>query len=111
MELRSKREGQIKSMQPPQYPNTVDKQQQERRRQVNEYFGRADSEVDPSMVQLHRQWITLNFQSSVAEVFVQALNLYIANTSVEKLAHVMGCDPEEAAALKGEQDLLKQYDL
>lgn len=111
VELRSKRDGQIKFMQPPQYPSTVDKQQQERRRQINEYFGRADNEVDPSLVQLHRQWITLNFQSNVAEVFVQALNLYIANTPAEKLARVMGCDPEEAAALKDEQDLLEQYDL
>lgn len=111
VELRSKRDGQIKFMQPPQYPSTVDKQQQERRRQVNEYFGRADNEVDPSLVQLHRQWITLNFQASVAEVFVQALNLYLANTDAEKLARVMGCEVEEAAALKDEQDLLEQYDL
>lgn len=111
VELRSKRDGQIKFMQPPAYPSTVDKQQQERRRQINEYFGRADAEVDPGLVQLHRQWITLNFQANVAEVFVQALNLYIANTSAEKLARVIGCEPEEAAELKAEQDLLEQYDL
>ena len=110
-ELRSKRDGQIKFMQMPPYPSTTDKQQQVRRRQINEYFGRADAEVDPSLVQLHRQWITLNFQANVAEVFVQALNLYIANSSPEKLARIMGCDPEEAAELKNQQDLLEQYDL
>jgi len=87
-ELQAKRDGDYKWLQPPAYPATVVKMLDTKRRTVNEYFGRADPEGDPQLVQLHQQFKTLWWLVNMAEVYKQVIQLAQQYMSDEKLARV-----------------------
>jgi hypothetical protein len=90
--IKEDRPGDVRWMEPPQYPVGNDKQQQEIRSWVNEYFGRMAEGVMPTLMQLHQTGMTTLFLASLADVFTQMIQLCQQYMPEEELEQITGDD-------------------
>jgi hypothetical protein len=90
--IKEDRPGDVKWMEPPQYPVGNDKQTQEIRMWVNEYFGRMAEGVTPTLMQLHQTGMTTLFLASLSDAFTQVLQLCQQYMPEEELAQITGDD-------------------
>ena len=90
--IKEDRPGDITWMQPPQYPMGNDKQQEEIRRRVDEYFGRISQNVPPMLTQLHQAGMVMFFLANLADALTQLLQLCQQYMSQEELALITGDD-------------------
>ena len=67
-EIPLKRDGDVKWMQPPAYPSTVDAMMKEVRRQVDEYYGRSNDAVPQDLVNLLRQFKVMWWLANLREL-------------------------------------------
>jgi hypothetical protein len=108
-ELQVKRDGQIKWMQPPQYPGTVNNMMQEVSRQLNEYYGRPDKDVSPDLVALHRDFKVLWWLMNVREVMVQIMQLFQQFATDDILKRITNRDGDQL--IKSTDEIQGQFDL
>jgi hypothetical protein len=90
--IKEDRPGDVRWMEPPQYPIGNDKQQEEVRRRVNEYFGRMAEGVLPTLVQLHQTGMTMVFLASLGDALTQVLQLCQQYMDEDELALITGDD-------------------
>ncbi len=90
--IKEDRPGDVRWMEPPQYPQGNDSQQKEIRRRVDEYFGRVSAEIPPLLTQLHQTGMVMNFLASLGDALTQVLQLCQQYMSDEELAQVTGDD-------------------
>lgn len=90
--IKEDRPGDVRWMEPPAYPEGNDKQQEEIRRWVNEYFGRMAEGVLPMLMQLHQTGMTTLFLASLGDGLKQVLQLCQQYMDDEELAQVTGDD-------------------
>lgn len=91
-QIKEDRPGDVRYMQPPQYPAGNDKQQAEIRRRVDEYFGRIAAEIPALLTQLHQGGLVLQFLTSLSDAMKQLLQLCQQYLSDEELAQITGED-------------------
>ncbi len=90
--IKEDRPGDVNWMQPPQYPAGNDKQQEEIRRRVDEFWGRVSTSVMPVLTQLHQLGMTTLFLASLTDALTQLLQLCQQYLSDEELAMITGDD-------------------
>jgi hypothetical protein len=108
-ELQVKREGQIKWMQPPQYPATVDNMLKEIQRQVDQYFGRSADGVPPDLVALHRDFKVMWWLMNVREVMIQLMQLFQQFASDDLLRRITNRDGDQL--IKSVEEIQGQFDM
>lgn len=112
--IKEDRPGDVSWMQPPQYPAGNDKQQQEIRRRVNEYFGRISTDVPAMLTQLHQTGMVSNFLVNLTDTLVQLMQLCQQYMSDEDLALITGDDKQpiarERADIQGQFNLELSFD-
>lgn len=109
VELQTKRDGDIKWLNPPQYPIVIDKMYELAKRHGDEYFGRPAEGVPESTVQLHRQFKVLWWLVNLREVYRQILQLaqqYLPDSILARVTNVQG-----EAILRSREEIQGQFDL
>ncbi len=111
-ENKVRRGGEIKPIQVGQYPASALKMAKELRRDANEYFGRADPEGDPGLVQIYREFLVLWVLSSLADVWKMVLQCVQDYMSPELFARIAGAEDEEVSrdAIRGSFDIRLEFD-
>jgi hypothetical protein len=113
-ELQAKRDGDYKWMQPPAFPATVVKMLETKRRDINEYFGRGAVDVDPQLVEMHRQYKALWWLANMAEVYRQVLQLaqqWMPDETLQRITNQAG-EPmiRSREEIQGQFDISIQFD-
>jgi hypothetical protein len=90
--IKEDRPGDVTYMQPPEYPQGNERQQEEVRRRVDEYWGRISENVAPMLTQLHQTGIALNFLTNLTDALTQVLQLCQQYISDEELQMICGDD-------------------
>jgi hypothetical protein len=108
-ELPVKRDGQIKWMQPPQYPGTVDNMMKELTRQLDEYFGRPTKDANPDLVALHRDFKVMWWLMNVREVLTQIMQLFQQFATDDVLKRITNRDGDQL--IKSADEIRGQFDL
>lgn len=91
-EIEQDRPDQFKFMDSPDYPSAADKYLRERRRMLNEYWGRVDAETNPNetMATLAQQDSVDEFLTSLADVFQLCVQLCQQFMTDEQIARIVG---------------------
>lgn len=105
--IKEDRPGDVNWMQPPQYPAGNDKQQEEIRRRVDEYFGRISEHVPPMLTQLHQTGMVMNFLTNLADALSQLLQLCQQYISDEDLQMIT--DDQGAAIARSREDIQGKF--
>jgi hypothetical protein len=108
-ELQAKRDGDYKFMQPPVYPATIGKMIKELNRQVDEYFGRTNPEVNPETVALQKEFKVIWWLSNVREILMQIWALcqqYMPDDVLQRITNAQGQNVARSV-----EDIQGQYDL
>jgi hypothetical protein len=108
-ELQAKRDGDYKWMDPPQYPQTIDKMLNELRRQFDEYHGRANEEVSTELVTLHNEFKVMWWLANLREILTQLLQLcqqFMSDETVQRVTNAEG-----VSVLRTREDIQGQFDL
>lgn len=90
--IKEDRPGDITYMEGAQYPLGNEKQQEEIRRRVDEYWGRISEKIPPVLTQLHQLGSTTLFLANLTDAFTQLLQLCQQYISDEELAMIAGED-------------------
>lgn len=114
-QLKERRPGEYSWMPPPEFPSVAKEQVQETRRQVDEYWGRTNPEVDPELVILHRQFMVNQFLSSLADAFGQMIQLcqqYMTDAEVARVVGGAGMPiARTVQEIQGKFDLALDFDV
>jgi hypothetical protein len=90
--IKEDRPGDVRYMQPPQYPGGNDKQQEAIKQFVDEYFGRISEKVPALLTQLHQSGMVMNFLLNLSDALKQMLQLCQQYLSDDELAQITGDD-------------------
>lgn len=103
-----------KYMDPPKIPPLIKEVSAERRRQLDEYFGRANPEVDATLVSLQRQHDVDTFLAGLGECFALCVQLFQQYATDEQVARVVGGSGMQLARtldeIQGRYDVLIEFD-
>jgi len=102
-EVRLKAGGDVRALDLGRFPTTSVQQERALRRDVDEYAGRGNNDVDPVVTQTAREWCTLTFLMGVRDVLMQTLQLWQAFSTPEEQAQITGAHGEEL--FRGPDDL------
>jgi len=108
-QVKENRRGDVEYMKGPDYPKGAIEQQKEVRRQVDEYFGRYNPEVDPQLWTLHKQHMVDMFLSFYKDAMVMMLQLCQQFMSDEQVERVIGTSTPYTA--RSRQEIQGQFDL
>lgn len=107
--IKEDRPGDVSWMQPPQYPAGNEKQQEEIRRRVDEYFGRISATVPPMLTQLHQNGMVQQFLASLQDALMQLIQLCQQYMSDDELAMITGEDGMPIA--RSRQDIQGKFNV
>jgi len=113
-ELQAKRDGDYSWLDPPQYPQTVDKMLAEVRRQIDEANGRSGPEVSTELVALHDQFKVLWWLVNQREWDRQILQLaqeFLTDEDLQRITNGKGVQViRTTKEIQGEFDMDLYYD-
>jgi hypothetical protein len=113
-ELEVDREGSVKFLDPPQYPQTIVTMEQVSRRMADEYLGRRGDGIDPGLVRVHEDWEVQLHLTQVREVLKQVWALAQAYMPEEELERITDAQGERVARsweeIRGQYDVELVYD-
>lgn len=90
--IKEDRPGDVTFMEPPTYPQGNERQQEEVRRRVDEYWGRISNTVPPILTQLHQSGMVMNFLTNLTDALTQVLQLCQQYLGDEDLSMITGDD-------------------
>ncbi len=90
--IKEDRPGDVEFMEPPMYPQGNERQQEEVRRRVDEFWGRISAHVPPMLTQLHQTGMVVNFLTNLTDALTQLLQLCQQYISDDELAMITGED-------------------
>ncbi len=109
IELQAKRDGDYKWMQPPTYPVTLPNVIKELNRQIDEYFGRSNPEVNAETVALNKEFKVIWWLGNVREILMQIWALcqqYMPDEILQRITNAQG-----QVVAHSVEDIQGQYDL
>lgn len=109
VELPVRRDGDYKWLDPPRFPAQTVNMIKEVRRQVNEYIGRADEDVDPALVEMHREFNVMWWLVNMREVYRHILQLCQQYVPDDVIARVT--DSDDQPLLRSREEIQGQYDI
>jgi len=108
-QVKTKRQGDVRWMDPPAYPKGNEHQQEEVRRQIDEYTGRISELVPPDLVALMQVFMTGQFLEFLRDAKRMILQLSQQYMTDESLARVIG--PGGLPVARGIQEIQGQFDI
>jgi hypothetical protein len=108
-EIIMKRDGDLKYMDPPKYPVTVESVIKQLQQQHNEYFGRPGENVPEGVVALQREfkilWFLMNVREALSQMFALCQQ-YAPDELVQRVTNKEG-----QPILRSNEEIQGQYDL